>query len=63
MKDTAFFYEPLVPPNYMSIIDDDVAALFKGNKSYLSFEPLLAQLVKELRLQRQSREGLKCETM
>lgn len=35
--------------SYRTFVDPDIAAMFEGNKTYFSWEPLVAQLVKELR--------------
>lgn len=40
------------PVNYASLLTREVAVLFEGNRTFLSWEPLMAQLVWELRQQR-----------
>lgn len=47
-------FEP--PPYYLDFVDEDIRELFVGCR-YYAFEPLVAQLVKELRSQRLLREA------
>lgn len=41
------------PPDYMDFVDSDIRVMFDGRGGYLSHEPLLAQLIKEIRLMRE----------
>lgn len=35
--------------DYRSFVDPDVARMYEGNRTYLSWEPLIAQLIAQLR--------------
>lgn len=39
-------------PDTLQFCDEDIQAIFESGTSYFTFEPLLAQLIKELRLLR-----------
>ena len=56
-KDSILWGWELGPPDYLQtdLIDDEIKAIFNAdNYTFLSHEPLLAQLIKELRLLREA---------
>lgn len=57
LDDKAFIVVDHRPPDYRTFVDPDIAAMFENKGSYLSFEPLLAQLIKELRRHNAAKDG------
>jgi hypothetical protein len=50
MNDTKIVFENIPPqPDYLSFVDEDIAAIFRGKGGYFLNDILMAQIIKELR--------------